>query len=77
MISRNIVINANYRCHFLDEILSQFHQAKHLQEEPALKVYHKTLQMLQGKGEEQFYFCLLYTSPSPRDATLSRMPSSA
>ena len=24
-----------------------------------------------------FIFCLLYTSPSPRDATLSRMPSSA
>ena len=24
-----------------------------------------------------FSFCLLYTSPSPRDATLSRMPSSA
>ena len=24
-----------------------------------------------------FYVCLLYTSPSPRDATLSRMPSSA
>ena len=24
-----------------------------------------------------FEFCLLYTSPSPRDATLSRMPSSA
>ena len=23
------------------------------------------------------YYCLLYTSPSPRDATLSRMPSSA
>ena len=23
------------------------------------------------------YCCLLYTSPSPRDATLSRMPSSA
>ena len=23
------------------------------------------------------YVCLLYTSPSPRDATLSRMPSSA
>ena len=26
---------------------------------------------------EVFYRCLLYTSPSPRDATLSRMPSSA
>ena len=25
----------------------------------------------------QFYFCLLYTSPSPRDGLLSRMPSSA
>ena len=24
-----------------------------------------------------FMTCLLYTSPSPRDATLSRMPSSA
>ena len=26
---------------------------------------------------EAFNSCLLYTSPSPRDATLSRMPSSA
>ena len=26
---------------------------------------------------EALYTCLLYTSPSPRDATLSRMPSSA
>ena len=26
---------------------------------------------------EQVLACLLYTSPSPRDATLSRMPSSA
>ena len=25
----------------------------------------------------RFYFCLLYTSPSPRDRTRSRMPSSA
>ena len=29
---------------------------------------------LAGQG---FMSCLLYTSPSPRDATLSRMPSSA
>ena len=28
-------------------------------------------------GNEHFRYCLLYTSPSPRDATLSRMPSSA
>ena len=28
-------------------------------------------------GEVIPHSCLLYTSPSPRDATLSRMPSSA
>ena len=28
-------------------------------------------------GQSVFEVCLLYTSPSPRDATLSRMPSSA
>ena len=27
--------------------------------------------------DDQNKICLLYTSPSPRDATLSRMPSSA
>ena len=30
-----------------------------------------------GKHEVKSKICLLYTSPSPRDATLSRMPSSA
>ena len=34
-----------------------------------------TLQIFQPVAES--YSCLLYTSPSPRDATLSRMPSSA
>ena len=28
-------------------------------------------------GDYKHIVCLLYTSPSPRDATLSRMPSSA
>ena len=33
---------------------------------------------MRGKFEAQnINFCLLYTSPSPRDATLSRMPSSS
>ena len=31
----------------------------------------------QLKSEIKSYICLLYTSPSPRDATTSRMPSSA
>ena len=30
-----------------------------------------------AERKQQFDICLLYTSPSPRDATLSRMPSSA
>ena len=29
------------------------------------------------RGKKGLAICLLYTSPSPRDATLSRMPSSA
>ena len=31
----------------------------------------------QHVAHERILYCLLYTSPSPRDATLSRMPSSA
>ena len=31
----------------------------------------------QDESDEETTDCLLYTSPSPRDATLSRMPSSA
>ena len=30
-----------------------------------------------GVSDKVFYFCLLYTSPSPRDVEESRMPSSA
>ena len=36
----------------------------------------KPIQVLE-KIDEYYKNCLLYTSPSPRDATLSRMPSSA
>ena len=39
------------------------------------------LSLIKFKGLNQsgeiFYACLLYTSPSPRDTDLSRMPSSA
>ena len=33
--------------------------------------------MITGAAQMDGAICLLYTSPSPRDATLSRMPSSA
>ena len=41
-------------------------------------VFHKVLLVCDESGLiGKEHFCLLYTSPSPRDATLSRMPSSA
>ena len=52
----------------------------------AKKIYVETGENYNGEviitsgltgGEEMIMDCLLYTSPSPRDATLSRMPSSA
>ena len=41
---------------------------------------HRTLVCAEAVGTAQYYraaSCLLYTSPSPRDGLLSRMPSSA
>ena len=38
------------------------------------KMHTKGKQVIQGPGENA---CLLYTSPSPRDLAVSRMPSSA
>ena len=44
----------------------------------AHKAYENTaLPIGQGQTISQPYICLLYTSPSPRDGLLSRMPSSA
>ena len=45
--------------------------------------FPKTILSKDDNGADRWYAggklntCLLYTSPSPRDATLSRMPSSA
>ena len=36
-----------------------------------------TLYMNEGRHVEALNTCLLYTSPSPRDGSISRMPSSA
>ena len=44
-----------------------------------LTIAHKKTSLLGGIATKvkNVISCLLYTSPSPRDATLSRMPSSA
>ena len=45
--------------------------------EPALPLDGKKKVKRLDPKDAQLHTCLLYTSPSPRDATLSRMPSSA
>ena len=46
------------------------------QRDAAMRLRHTPLEsLLTGSGQESP--CLLYTSPSPRDGLLSRMPSSA
>ena len=40
-------------------------------------VLHRFAPIVQGASIDEWYLCLLYTSPSPRDRTRSRMPSSA
>ena len=42
-----------------------------------LKHVHEDVEKLGGKIDQIYWVCLLYTSPSPRDGLLSRMPSSA
>ena len=39
--------------------------------------FHIALKNTLRQAPDVILICLLYTSPSPRDATLSRMPSSA
>ena len=39
--------------------------------------YHSTKALIESTKNLDFDCCLLYTSPSPRDSQLSRMPSSA
>ena len=46
-------------------------------ENSVLKNLHFEEIILSTGGSAVYSDCLLYTSPSPRDATLSRMPSSA
>ena len=48
----------------------------------AFVLYGLIMKYPAGKGDvvkigDQIHFCLLYTSPSPRDKRQSRMPSSA
>ena len=48
-------------------------------EQPEMPSLHRMHQFIADspRAQVQFFNCLLYTSPSPRDRYISRMPSSA
>ena len=46
-------------------------------DDPVVYLEHKNIWGVEGDVPDEDIFCLLYTSPSPRDGLLSRMPSSA
>ena len=50
-----------------------------LEESLSYQIIEKNSQIFEMGDQPNliYYFCLLYTSPSPRDRTRSRMPSSA
>ena len=53
------------------------HLAWDLKNRVSILVYNSHNEFQQTNVVGVYMSCLLYTSPSPRDATLSRMPSSA
>ena len=71
-------------CPVIDDVISRIE--KHQQKDKVMSQYQwdiiqRRMEQLRTDNEllreSGIYCCLLYTSPSPRDATLSRMPSSA
>ena len=53
--------------------------ARVVRDKQTLNIIYQIIEPPMTKKEEQYRdeICLLYTSPSPRDGLLSRMPSSA
>ena len=63
-----------------DRIKTKFVRIANYANSSAKEIYavaEQAFQDRQGKTSDQSQACLLYTSPSPRDLSTSRMPSSA
>ena len=71
-ISRSQLVNESEKISLDQEVLRI---AKQKTDNPYIQLYLNLIRLFQQF--EEGMICLLYTSPSPRDATLSRMPSSA
>ena len=66
IIARTAYTAEESACHYLETI--------GLDQSGAIR---KTLELARRQDSNEQTHCLLYTSPSPRDGLLSRMPSSA
>ncbi len=55
MTSRNIVAQAGYQCHYLEDCLDWYEQTEVLQTEPALRLYYKVLRMLEQREARHWF----------------------
>ena len=74
MSEHHFVISADSHCgadlwDYRNYLESKYH--------PEFDDWARSIEAAQARTAERFKDCLLYTSPSPRDRSLSRMPSSA
>ena len=79
---REAVLSEDYRDFMLTDRFLPYRREGTYLTQPA-GVHYKNVYLPQEEAERfpenmiPYYSCLLYTSPSPRDRTRSRMPSSA
>ena len=63
--------------HRLSKTFGFYEEKEIVDENPFLSDFYDDIEKWSFQTEMFFLCCLLYTSPSPRDRTRSRMPSSA
>ena len=61
----------------MKKVAHQFFEDDGLDYEDILYNFDDFCDQFEKRASESYNGCLLYTSPSPRDGLLSRMPSSA
>eukprot|EP00831_Metopus_contortus_P004239 TRINITY_DN1155_c0_g1_i1.p2 TRINITY_DN1155_c0_g1~~TRINITY_DN1155_c0_g1_i1.p2 ORF type:complete len:219 (-),score=35.38 TRINITY_DN1155_c0_g1_i1:43-699(-) len=76
---RKEVMKSTNRAQFdyVPEIASAVHESKHNMRKTVISEYSNAMHNKTVFTNPTFSSCLLYTSPSPRDLSTSRMPSSA
>ena len=61
----------------IDNLEERVSKDKYMSQDELVSLLRDEISKLVDEPEQLFDFCLLYTSPSPRDRQKSRMPSSA